>query len=232
MLTDAWTLFEETDEPLGTISFAPGPGGLAAAGTLSGFFETGRPHEADFRLVAQTDQAAAFDVTIFAGQSGERREGRLIVELPSHARGDPRGTLAVDDEILLVYLAQTGAPRRDPPAPPSPRENDLVDPVEPAPEYPVIGIYKYDYLLRDVPAGRELALRYEPSRDSGQIGQIAGDTAPFQLHTCAPEIESWRFEEASPPEQLRLLSAGWCEVLHPNGRGWIPGRYLQPVEPR
>ena len=229
LMGDPWTIFEETDEPLGTVSFEPRANGLFASGQMLGFFETGRPQEAEFRLAAQTDQAVAFDVTIYAGESGERRTGRLMVELPSHASGDPRGTLVVDDEIFLVYLAPQ---RRGGGGGPVAREDDLIDPREPLPEYPVIGIYKYDYVLRDVPAGRELALRYQPSRDSGQVGQIASGTGPFQLHTCRPEIESYRFEEASPSEQLRLLSSGWCEALTPNGRGWIPGRYLQPVEPR
>lgn len=234
LLSDPWTVFEETNEPLGTVGFRPGPGGLAASGTFTGFFETGEPHETDFRLVQQTDQAVAFDLTIYSGQSGERREGRLVVELPSAAPGDPRGTLVVGDEIFLVYLAQTGNERSV--APPVSRPDapnlDLIDPDEPVPEYPVIGIYKYDYILRDVPPGRELALRYEPSRDSGQIGQIGSRARPFQLHTCAPEIDSFRFEQATDRGRLDLLSAGWCEVLLPDGRGWVPGRYLRPVEPR
>ena len=238
--SDSWTIFKGTDRPIGEVRFSPGPQGLAADGRLEGIFRTGTPHETEFVRTGQTDEAVTFAVTVFAGQSGERRTGHLVVELPSYASGNPSGTLILGDEVTRIFLApgaggrgtMKGAggagggtdPSRD-------RNPDFVDPDEPRDELPVIGVYRYDYRLRDVPDGRSLYLRREPTRDSTQTGTVSNDTPPMQMVGCRPHIDSSAFHDAPRRRQLALLSGAWCEVQTDRARGWVPGIYLQPAEP-
>lgn len=212
LLSDAWVILEETSENLGEISISPDRGSLAASGVLRGFFETGQPHDTVFTLAGSTDEAIAFDLVAYAGQSGESKTGRLLIELPAFARTNPRGTLIIGDEVLLVELVRP-IPGLEP---------------EEVGDTPAIGIYSVNYRLRDVPRDRSLRLRREPNRSSGIVGSISPNARQLQVLACAPEISAQRFSDADGRTRLNLLSASWCQVTNGQIAGWLPGRYLTP----
>ncbi|MEM1376429.1 MAG: hypothetical protein AAGG69_03475 [Pseudomonadota bacterium] len=212
LLSDAWVVLEETSDNLGEISFGPGPGGISASGVLRGFFNTGDDHQTDFALVSSTGEAVAFELITYAGQSGERKEGRLIVELPAFARDNPRGTLIVGDEILLVELAR---PTRG------------VDPRDVG-DTPAIGIYSVNYRLRDVALDRSVRLMREPGSSTGFVGVISPNARQLQMLKCDANIDSQQFQSASFERKMALLSPHWCQVTNGQVAGWLPGRFLVP----
>ncbi|MEL6920268.1 MAG: hypothetical protein AAFO77_04475, partial [Pseudomonadota bacterium] len=212
LLTDAWVILEETNENLGEISFSPDGGRLAASGVLRSFFETGDDHDTVFTFAGSTGEAVSFDLVTYAGQSGESKTGRLIVELPSYATNNPRGSLIVGDEVLLIELARP-IPGVDP--------SDVGD-------TPAIGIYSVNYRLRDVPLDRSVRLRQEPNRSSGTVGGISPNARQLQLLNCTGNINAQRFQDASFDGKMALLSASWCQVTNGQLAGWLPGRYLVP----
>lgn len=212
MLSDAWAILDETSENLGTISFSGGGNGIQANGTLNGFFETGSPHETEYRFMTSTDEAVAFSLTIFAGQSGERRNGQLIVELPSFARDNPKGTLVVGEDVFLVELVR---PTRG------------LDPSEVG-DAPAIGVYAPLYGLRGIPSGRTIVLRKEASRSSSEVGRLRPDARDLTVIRCTPDIDSARFDSAGPGGKLAMLSSSWCQITNNEFAGWLPGRYLSP----
>ncbi|MAY62341.1 MAG: hypothetical protein CML29_09020 [Rhizobiales bacterium] len=213
-MSDAWVILDETSENLGTISIRQDGTRLAASGELNGFFETGRPHETQFSERHSTREAVAFDLTVSAGSSGERKSGRLVVELPAYRGDNPRGTLIVGEEIFLVSLV---------------RPMQGMEPAEVG-DTPAIGIYSMDYLLTNVPAGKTLKLRKEPGRSASVVGELSAGTAGLQMMKCEPEIDSWQFEHANPTDRLAMLSAAWCQVTNGRFAGWLPGRYLKPMD--
>ena len=213
-MSDAWVILDETSENLGTISIRQDGTRLAASGELNGFFETGRPHETQFSERHSTREAVAFDLTVSAGSSGERKSGRLVVELPAYRGDNPRGTLIVGEEIFLVSLV---------------RPMQGMEPAEVG-DTPAIGIYSMDYLLTNVPAGKTLKLRKEPGRSASVVGELSAGTAGLQMMKCEPEIDSWQFEHANPTDRLAMLSAAWGQVTNGRFAGWLPGRYLKPMD--
>lgn len=212
LFSDAYTILDETSENLGEVVFSPNGGQLAASGRLRNFFEISEDHETVFTLIQQTDQAVAFELTVYAGQSGESKQGRLMVELPSYARNNPRGTLMVADEIFLVELVRP-IPGTD--------TSELGD-------TPAIGIYSTSYRLRDVPLDRAMQLRSGPDRSTGVVGTIAPQSTGLQMLGCAREINSQLFEAAGLNERLLLLSSTWCQITNYEISGWVPGIYLVP----
>lgn len=212
LLSDAWVILEETSENLGEISISPEGRSLAASGKLRGFFETSEDHDTVFTLISSTDEALAFDLVAYAGQSGESKNGQLLIELPAYARNNPRGTLIVGDEVLLVELVKP-IPGMEP--------GEVGD-------TPAIGIYSVNYRLRDVPPDRTVRLRSQGDRSSRIVGDISPDTSGLQMLACAPEIEAQRFMDASFQARLNLLSSSWCQVTNGQIAGWLPGRYLVP----
>ena len=220
-LSDAWTIHDESGEPLGEITFRQQGPSLSATGILKGFFETRQDHETEFRLETATQEAVAFSLTTYAGQSGEQKAGHLMIELPSAARDFPKGTLIVADQVYFVELvARKGAGSNVPQFEPGPDENDL----------PAIGIYGYPFELHNVPTGRALALRERPDRRAPETGRIRQTSPEFYLTDCQPMIDSLTFEEASIDRRVQLLSASWCQAQLQDGTvGWLPGIYLMPL---
>ena len=232
LLSDTLGIYDDRGDPLGAVRFSPGSGNLTATGELIGFFGREGPSETEFRFLSQTGEAVTFAVTIFAGQSGERRTGRMMVELPSQANAYPRGTLVLDDEITLIELDPAGPgdefgrnENRRQPGRQVPPNADSPD------DQPGIGVYKYTYRFRDVPLGRSVKLREGPSRADPETAMISAETGEMQILTCSREIDNIRFEEVSRADQLRILSAHWCEISTMDGRrGWLPARYLAPEQ--
>ncbi|GAB2205957.1 hypothetical protein ROS1_27730 [Roseibium sp. ROS1] len=227
-LEGTWGLYEETGESLGYVTMSGRGRNLQASGNLANFFVNGASAETRFSLAQQTDEAAAFDLTTFADGSGERKTGRLIVEFPRSGSANPRGTLIVADEVLLVELNahnggvtpnwQTHQGEQSDPDPDQDFDN------------PGFGIYKFTYRLRGVPPGRAVALRAGPSRSESIVRSLSGDARALQLNDCDPDVDNIGFEAASRAAQLSVLDARWCEVVTPDGNGWLPGRYLQPEQ--
>lgn len=212
MMSDPWAILEETGDNLGEISFDQSAGGLMAKGKLRGFFETDEDHQVEFKLAGKTDEALAWELTVYSGQSGERKHGRMLTELPSHARRNPRGTLIVGEDILLFELVR---PVRG------------LDASE-AGDTPAIGIYSVSYRLRDVPLNRTMNLRQKPSRSSAVIGSISPRATGLQMLKCADEINAQAFQEAGFERRLSMLSATWCQITNNQVSGWVPGIYLAP----
>ena len=213
-MADAWAILDETSENLGSISIRQEGNRLAASGELNGFYDTGRPHTAQFFGRHSTGEAVAFDLTVHAGSSGKEKTGSLIVELPSYRGDNPRGTLIVGEEIFLVTLVR-------------PMQGMDADEVG---DTPAIGIYSVDYMLTNVPAGKTLKVRKEPGRSTAVVGELSAGTAGLQMMKCEPEIESWQFEQANSAARQAMLSASWCQVSNGRFAGWLPGRYLKPMD--
>lgn len=242
MMSDLWGIYDFGGKPIGAIRFRPGNTGLAAEGEFLGFFNTGRPSRADFQVSGQTREAVAFRLTVYAGESGERQSAWLLAELPSHARGAPRGTLIRDDGTATLVTFDPAGPGYDYGGQASPEADDLsadpfeweknpyaqVDPDDEA-DNPAIGIYRHAYRLRGVPAGKRISLRATPSRQAAKAGSLSADAGGFQLNGCMPEIGSLEYEEASFQEKLQMLSSSWCQVQLESAVGWLPGIYLEPI---
>jgi hypothetical protein len=224
-------ILDEQGKPLGTIRFQRTGRGLAATGDLAGLFRNGASGETTFLFVSGTDEAVSFNVTLHSAQSGGRRDGRLIVERPGPSVSRPRGTIVLDDEIILVQLdpARSGSSPYDGQGQMPGQEASGPDEMEG--DQPGFGIYKYTYRFRGVPSGRSVRLRDGPSRKSRQTAMLAADTINMQIRTCDREIDNIRFEEASRSEQLETLSRHWCEIITTDGEtGWLPARYLSPEQ--
>ncbi|WP_212668558.1 hypothetical protein [Jannaschia aquimarina] len=215
LFTDAWAILEETGDNLGEIAFSLDGDRLAASGKLRGFFETAEDHDVVFTLSTWTSEAVAFDLVVYAGQSGESKQGRLLVELPSSAPAVPRGTLFVEDEILLVELVR-------PTNGLSPRE--VFD-------TPAIGIYGVSYRLHNVPQGRTLRLREKPDRNAAVTGSITANASGLTMLGCderVHRIDSLAFERADMAARTDMLSRTWCQISNGQIAGWLPGLYLSP----
>ncbi|WJS05866.1 hypothetical protein [Roseibium aggregatum] len=230
-LTEVFGIFDERGKPLGAIRFQQTGRELSATGELIGLFGNNESSKTEYRFHSRTDEAVSYTITAFSGQSGERRSGRIIVELPSSTVTHPRGTMVVDDEVTLINLkpagsgdasetgGDLGAPRED-----AGPEDDLYD-------QPGFGIYKYTYKFRDVPSGRTVKLRDGPSRKNHETAMLRADAVNMQIMTCDRDIDNIRFEEAARSEQLETLARLWCKIVTTDGRsGWLPARYLVPEQ--
>ena len=214
LLDDAYAILDETSENLGTVRFSLQDGRLAASGSLENFFDRAGSSDTVFTQSALTDQAVAYDLTVYPPSgNGRAKQGRLLVELPSHATGNPRGTLIVGRDVMLVELVR---PTRG------------LDPQDVG-DTPAIGIYAVAYDLRDVPAGRTLRLRKEPQRDAAVVGSLPAAARGLQILKCARDINSERFRTASQASREAMLAATWCQITDSRLAGWVPGRYLRPV---
>jgi len=211
-LSGRWAILDETSENVGEISIVPSSRGLRAEGKLRGFFENADGDETEFRRAVETDEAIAFDLTVFAAQSGEQKSGRLMVERPSLTVNNPRGTLIVEDDVFLVELVRPVA-GLDP--------RDVGD-------TPAIGIYSVSYTLRDVPVGRTIRLRSRPDRSSDVIGALPYNARDLQILKCSGEINSQRFQQGRQSTREALLASHWCQMTDGQIAGWMPGRHLSP----
>ena len=211
-VSDTYAILDETSENLGEITLSPNGNRLAASGRLRNFFETGGDHEMIFTWASTTDEAVAFDITIYAGGAGGSKQGRLIFSLPQQSAGNSTGTLIVADDIFLIELVRPIQGLR---------ADEIFD-------TPAIGIYSVNYALRDVPAGQSMRLRQTPDRSSSVVGAIPFDADGLQILQCTPEIDSQRFMTADQGQRLALLNGAWCQIANTEVAGWVPGRYLSP----
>ncbi|MGR3491986.1 MAG: hypothetical protein ACU0DW_07985 [Shimia sp.] len=207
-----FAILDETSENLGSISFTRAGRGVSADGVLRGFFTGRDDHETVFRLISETAGALRFELTTYAGESGEQMSGSLLISDPFGNGAVPRGTLIVGGEVFLVDLV-AAIPGLDP--------SDFG-------ETPVIGIYATNYRLRDVPAGQAVRLRAGPSRAEPVTGTLPGATAALSMLQCAPDISAQAFSTATENGKLSMLSRGWCQVTTGQLAGWVPGRLLEP----
>lgn len=205
-------IIDVTGRSLGNVTFGGDPQGPTATGALFGVFGTLTAHETQFTFAIQTAAAITFDLTVIDAASRAQKSGALLLEISDDATA-MRGTLIVGTDVFVISLAPFDAVAN------TDQDDAFYD-------NPGFGIYKYTYGLKDIPQGRELALRQSPDRSAAVVIMLDKQTHALQINRCVPEIDNIAFDEATAATQDAVLARVWCEIYANDALGWIPGRYL------
>lgn len=215
-----WELINEQGNNLGRITINAIGRNIKGSGQLEDTLIFARKVEVSLEELILTDEAIRFEMTYFAGESGEQHSKILLLTLPEFIDAPMKGTLQSSQSFELVTLqkitkSKTGDFEE-------PEENDL----------PGIGVTGPAYTLINVPTGKNLKLRSGPGKNFDKAGTLAWDTKDILVMRCTPEIDTPRFEEANQSAKRRLLQSSWCQVQHGAQstyvEGYVSGKYLNP----
>ena len=219
-LHGTWELIDEAGRNLGRVNINAIGRSITGSGRLEENLLYGREVEVALEEVSLTDEAIRFELTYFAGESGEQNSTVLLLTLPKRIGGSMKGSLRSSQRFELITMNpvdQSSNSDFD-----EPEEYDL----------PGVGVTGPSYGLINVPNGKNLKLRSGPGKNYNRIGNLSWNASDVLVMQCAPEIDSLRFEQSNQAGKRRLLQGSWCQVQHGQGtayvEGYIPGKYLNP----
>lgn len=214
-----WQVTDEGGNILGIVNINAEGSRIKGSGRLQENLLYGREVEVGLDEVTLTDEAVRFDLTYFSGESGEQNTQTLLLTLPENIGNTMRGTLQTTQYFELVTFNPVSSQAF---IPSEPEEYDL----------PGIGVTGPSYSIINVPEGKSLKLRTQPSQNSTKTANLMWNANQVIVQRCIPEVDTIAFEEATHEGKRKLLERTWCEVGHGVGadyiQGFMPGKYLNP----
>ena len=226
-MTAVWRVQDGQDRPMGELR-------IYATGTpyWGGFGELDEPFRFRKRLKVvmeeshRTARFVTFGIAYAMGKSSNVAVASLKLDLPNAPDGKMRGLLTRGDGKIPIHLLRMGSYEGE-------IEDNLAsdDGSDDGHGDEASDIVDLSFALRDVPKGRSLILRQDPSRSAKMLGELPDTATGIHVDHCIPSINSGQFERTDKAGKLKLLNTVWCQIIAPASpaiRGYIPGRYLTP----
>ncbi|MCT4654313.1 MAG: hypothetical protein N4A65_00745 [Cohaesibacter sp.] len=227
-LTGFWHLTSQNGKALGKLRFNRQSNGAVMGSGLLAAKRGGSQQDVAISLVRAGPSALDFSLG-FVGQ----RQGkpRLLLSLGNGASNQLGGTLIQNDSWYVVRLTRENAAAQpfDQSSGMTSNPSDFAaeEPIEG--DMPGTGVTGPAYRMRNVPEGRQLAVRSAPDRSASSVGTLPWNASEILVLGCKPNINPVAFDRADLGTKRRFLARGWCEIEHEGLRGHVIGIYLDPI---
>ncbi len=238
-LTGLWHLSSQKGKALGRLRFnRQSNGRVMGSGRLAAKWGG---MQQNVGILLMQEGPSALDLALgFVGQ--KQGKPRLLLSLANGAADQLGGTLIQDRRWQLVRLTRekrspaTGGSSDQSSGQASGQSSGITsDPSDFAAEEPIegdmpgSGVTGPAYRMRNVPEGRQLAVRSAPDRSASSVGTLAWNASEILVLGCKPNINPVAFDRADLGSKRRFLARGWCEIDHEGLRGFVIGIYLDPI---